>query len=146
MGFSHGDCHNQLVRFRASDYKLRDIVGGDGCALCTELKLLELLREELTRKTSELRVKINLSHSAINRQLPPEILATIFEAYVDDPSYEDFLYEQDVADLSTGPRQSASFGRGVPDVARHCVVDTPPMDIAHRSRRLCPTTNPDTAN
>lgn len=100
MGILHGDRHNenQLVHYRPSEYKLRDIVGGDGCAMCTELKLVELLQEELTRRASEIRVKINLSHSAINRQLPPEILGTIFEAYVDDPSYEDFLYEADVAD------------------------------------------------
>ncbi|KAF9479376.1 hypothetical protein BDN70DRAFT_878859 [Pholiota conissans] len=67
-------------------YKLRDM-GGDGCTLCSELQLLELLQDELTRKTAQLRVKINQSHSTINRKLPPEILATIFQACVEDPSY-----------------------------------------------------------
>ncbi|KAF8181830.1 hypothetical protein BJ912DRAFT_906679, partial [Pholiota molesta] len=74
------------------DYKLGD-VGRDGCTLCTELKLLELLKEDIIRRTAQLRVKINQTHSAINHQLPPEILATIFQAYVDDPSYDDPLYD-----------------------------------------------------
>lgn len=101
MTFTQSGCRDsseQLVHYRPGDYKLRDVSGGDGCVLCTELKLVELLKEELTRKAAELRVRINLSHSAINRELPPEVLAMIFEAYVHDPSHDDFFYETDMSE------------------------------------------------
>ncbi|KAF8959976.1 hypothetical protein BDZ97DRAFT_1367799 [Flammula alnicola] len=68
------------------------LMGRRSCALCTELEEIESLRAELAQKSSQLCVKINRSHSAIFR-LPPEIIATIFEAYLYGSSYAEFLYQ-----------------------------------------------------
>jgi F-box-like len=57
---------------------------GEGCDPLDELAQLDALWERLTLKRYDLKRKINRFHSLIVRQLPPDIMSTIFEFCLPD--------------------------------------------------------------
>jgi F-box-like len=56
----------------------------DGCDPRDELAELDALMERLTVKRYDLKRKINRFHSPIVRQLPPDVMSTIFEFCLPD--------------------------------------------------------------
>ena len=69
----------------------------EGCDPLEELSRLDALFEHLTLKRYILKRKINQYHSPIIRQLPPDVMSTIFELCL--PDFADFQFLPSKADL-----------------------------------------------